>query len=75
MMLMFNDFVTAIKKRGLLTHEYESLLECLLKANKWIEREKPDIVNVETIIESKTLSGFPRCQRVRIWYKVYKEQT
>ena len=69
MMLIFNDFVTAIKKQGLLKSEYESLLECLYKANKWIEREKPDVVNVETIIESKTLSGFPRRQCIRIWYK------
>jgi hypothetical protein len=79
-MLTFVDFVPTVTKQGWFSSEYESLRECLDRANEWIEGKKPDIVNVETVVltgmginseaPGKNIGNESQRQFIRIWYRV-----
>jgi hypothetical protein len=84
MRIEFEDFVPAIEQRGFFKNQYESLRECLDRANEWIENAGVDVVNVETIVlpnlwreegsedPEVTTSGDMMStwyQFVRVWYR------
>jgi hypothetical protein len=50
MKVEFQDFAPAIEKRGFFQNSYESLQECLQRANTWIQEDNPDVINIETVV-------------------------
>ena len=84
MNLRFKDFAPEIEKRGFFKTEYESLQDCIMRANQWMAAEEPDVVTVETVVLPNpwdeegsedpeiTTSGDMMSswhQFVRIWYR------
>jgi len=84
MRIEFEDFVPAIRKRGLLSREFEPLRDCLERANKWIETSQAEVIHVETVVlpnlwdedgsedEEISTSGdmFSQWnQFIRVWYR------
>lgn len=51
MKIAFKDFTPTIEKKGFFsTATYESLQDCLQRANQWIEADNPNIISVETVV-------------------------
>lgn len=83
MTVAFRDFTPTGEKTGFFSSTYESLQDCLQRANRWMAAENPDVINIETVVlpnlvknqvsESPVLvtSGEYTSwhQIVRVWYK------
>ena len=84
MTVAFRDFAPAIEKKGFFRNQYESLRDCLRRANEWIDAEDPDVINIETVVLPNlwneegpedpeiTTSGDMMSswhQFVRVWYR------
>jgi len=50
MTIEFEDFVPSIQKRGFFSREFEAFRECLERANRWVEENGIDVMNIETVI-------------------------
>jgi hypothetical protein len=50
MTVAFKDFAPNIEKQGFFKTTYESVQDCLRRANEWIQRENPDVINIETVV-------------------------
>lgn len=50
-MLTFKDFIPQVQKRMLgLPTAYESIHEVLTRVNRWLERDQPEIISIETLL-------------------------
>jgi hypothetical protein len=77
------DFLPVVKEPGFFIDTYESFRESLKRANEWIAAEKPDLINVETVVlpnvhnedgseDTDISTGDSRNswhQFVRVWYR------
>lgn len=50
MTVAFRDFTPTGEKTGFFSSTYESLQDCLQRANRWMAAENPDVINIETVV-------------------------
>lgn len=83
-MIHFKDFAPQITKRSFFKVEFESFAKALADANHWIETNRIDVVNIETVVlpemwdeegtadvNLRTRDDFPNdwYQFIRVWYR------
>jgi hypothetical protein len=54
-MIAFQDFIPQRQRKRLLgiLNDYENLHELVSRANRWIEQNHVDVINVETVLVTK----------------------